>query len=238
MTDTELRQLIKYMANWGYDLLEPLHPGSPGGRLLLVAMRRKPTAAHYDPEGLTLLLADERGALGPVALHRDAQFARPSQVCPGRISIVDRVGKQLDFYSFGGLCTVVRVTEPEPFTLFIVESLAPILALNSLMGHRVEDQLVNSTEALFARLRARYAALRLDMLPVLSKIPPLSLYGACIESMWRMYHQSPALSTIFDAFYRLLGSERQWLIGLNGTGPPMVPLEALVDERVAKAAGV
>lgn len=238
MTDTELRQAIKYMANWGYDLLEPLHPGSPGGRLLLVAMRRKPTAAHYDPEGLTLSLADERGALGPVTLHRDARFARPSQVCPGRISIIDRVGKKLDFYSFGGICTVVRATDPESFTLFIVESRAPILALNSLLGHRVEDQLVDSTEALFARLRARHAELRINMLPVLSKIPPLSLYAACIESMWRMYRQSPALPTVFGDFYRLLGSERQWLVGLNGTGPHMEPLEALVDKQIARAAGV
>src|SRR5690606_33145520 len=142
-----------------------------------------------------------------------------------------------DFYSFGGMCSVVRVTDPDPFTLFIVESQAPILALNSLMGHRVEDQLVNSTEALFARLRARHAELRLNMLPVLSKIPPLSLYGACIESMWRMYHRSPTLPTVFSDFYRLLGRERQWLVGLNGTGPRMVPLEVLVDERVVKAAG-
>lgn len=200
----------------------------------MVAMRRRPTYQHYDPERLVLSLADERGALGPVTLDRHARFARPSPVYPGRLMITDRVGKRLDFYGFGGTLTVIRVPESPSFTLFIVQSQAPILELNGLLGHRVEDQLVNSVEALFARLRARYAELRMDMLSVLSQLPPLTLYASCIESMWRMYHKSPTLPTIFGDFYRLLATEHQWLTGMNGTGPRQIPLEARMEELIAK----
>lgn len=202
---------------------------------MLVAMRRRPTDEHYDPERLTILLADERGALGPAILNRHARFARPSKVSPGHIYITDRVGKRLDFYGFGGTLNVVRVTEFEPhFTLFIIESPAPLMALNGVLGHRVEDQLVDSAEALYARLRARHAGERLDMLQLLSQISPLSLYAACVESMWRMYRRSPALPTVFAEFYRLLGREHQWLSGLNGTGPAMVPLETVLGEHIAR----
>lgn len=238
MADIELRQIIAHMANWGFDLLDPPHSSSPGGRLLLVAMRRRPTTAHYDPENLTLLLDDERGALGPATLQCSARFARPSKVCPGHIVITDRVRKRVDFYSFGGTLNVLCVPESPPYTLFILQSPAPILALNSLLGHRVEDQLVNSTEALYARVRARHAAKHLDLPMLLAKIPPLSLYAACIESMWRMYHRSPTLPTVFSAFYRLLATERQWLVGFDGAGPPLIDVESLIDEQVAKAASV
>lgn len=235
MIEIELRRVIKHMANWGFDLLDPMHASSPGGRLMLVAMRRLPTNDHYDPEKLTVLLDDERGALGPVTLNRHARFARPSKVRPGHIYIADRVGKRLDFYGFGGVLTVVRVTEFDPhFTLFIIESPAPLMALNGVLGHRVEDQLVDSAEALYARLRARHASERLDMAQLLSQIPPLSLYAACIESMWRMYRRSPALPTVFAEFYRLLGREHHWLSGLDGTGPAMIPLEAVLDEHIAR----
>jgi hypothetical protein len=238
MIEIELRQLIAHMAHWGFDLLDPPHSGSPGGRMLLVAMRRRPTTAHYDPENLALLLADERGALGTTTLQGGARFARPARVCPGHITITDRVHKRVDFYSFGGTLNVLRVPESPPYTLFILQSPAPILALNSLLGHQVEDQLVNSTEALYARLRARYAVQHLDLPPLLVKIPPLSLYAACIESLWRMYHRSPTLPTVFGDFYRLLATERQWLVGLDGAGPPLVSVESLVADRIAKAVPV
>lgn len=238
MTELDLRQLIAHMAHWGFDLIDPPHANSPGGRLLLVAMRRRPTSAHYDPESLTLPLADERGALGPAVLYRDAQTARPSKVCPGHIVVRDRFQKRLDFYSFGGTLTVLRVPESPPFTLFVMQSPAPVLALNSLLGHQLEDHLVFSVEALYARLRARHASERLEMAPLLSCIPPLKLYAACIESMWRMYHRSPTLPTVFDHFYRLLGSERRWLTSLDGAAPALVTLESLVDERAAEAAAV
>lgn len=238
MTEIDLRHLIAHMANWRFDLLDPPHANSPGGRLLLVAMRRRPTAAHYDPESLTLPLADERGAFGPATLRRETRVTRPARVCPGHILVNDRFRKRLDFYSFGGTLTVLSVPESPPFTLFMVQSPAPVLALNSLLNHRLEDQLVHSTEALYARLRARHAAKRLDMPSLLAQIAPLTLYAACIESMWRMYHRSPTLPTVFGDFYRLLGSERQWLTNMDGAAPPRATLETLVDEQAAKAAWV
>ncbi len=234
MTDIELRQIAKHMDNWGYDLLDPPHAGSPGGRLLLVAMRRLPTNEHYDPEALRLLLADERGAQGYVTLGRSAQFARPSKVCPGQFSITDRVHKRVDYYCFGGQLTVVQIADADPpYKLFILESSAPILTLNSALGHLVEDQLVDSVEALYARLRATHARLRLNMPPVLAQIPPLSLYAACIESMWTMYSESPTLPTVFGEFYRLLANERLWLNSLNGARPPQIPLEQIIAQKIA-----
>jgi hypothetical protein len=214
MIESDLRQTIDHMAHWGFDLVDPVHPHCPGYRQLLVAMRPIPTHAHFDPEQLSLALL-ERNGVAHATLHRESSAEGPLQVCPGNATIADRVGKKLGFYLYGGTLEAVPVTQPQPYMLYRITSPAPILGRNGLMMHGQEDALADSSEALFARLRAQSDDDD-ELLQRLTLLGPLPLYGGCIESLWTMYRASPTLPTAFSQFFRLLQIERRWLSTQSG----------------------
>ncbi|HXF60895.1 MAG TPA: hypothetical protein VNK95_04720 [Caldilineaceae bacterium] len=222
------RGTLNHMAHWGFDLSDAPHNDSPGGRLLLVGMRPTPTYAHYDPERLALHILDSRGLAAPVTLDRNASLHSEQRVCPGFVTLSDRLDKHIHFYCYGGTLEAVHVSEPATYTLYVLESPAPILALHPLLVQGETDQLAQSSEALFARLRARMNGGQSEFLARLARVEPLQLYAGCIESLWSMYRCSATLPTTFAGFYALLQRERRWLARLNSGGVYQRPLEQLL----------
>jgi hypothetical protein len=229
MTENELRQTIDYMAHWGFNLVDQPHPRSPGYRQLLIAMRPVPTNAHFDPEQLAVALLDNRGGVAHVTLHRESSVEGPIRVCPGGATIADRFGKRLSFYLYGGTLEAVPVVQPETYTLYRIVSPAPIIERNGLMMHGQEDALADSSEAIFARLRAQWDDDD-ELLRRLTLLEPLPLYAGCVESLWTMYRDSATLPAAFERFYALLQCERRWLSGLMTM--PRLPVEQMLQSAV------
>lgn len=224
------RSTLSHMAHWGFDLSDAPYNDSPSGRLLLVGMRPAPTYAHYDPERMALHILDSRGLAAFATLDRNSSLHGEQRVCPGFVTLSDRLGKHIHFYCYGGALEAVHVTEPAGYTLYVLESPAPILPLQRLLAQGQADQLAQSSEALFARLRARMDRGQGEFLARLAQIEPLQLYAGCIESLWSMYCCSPTLPSTFASFYTLLQRERRWLARLNSGGIYQRPLEQLLAD--------
>jgi hypothetical protein len=197
MDEQQLAQVVQEMADWGYATFDPLHPGSPGDRILAVAMRPQPVQVDFDPVTLELTVFDANQASRVVTLHHHTPMRSGKRVCPGRITLRDRRGNVARFYSYGGELTIMQGQPRAEDTLYIVESSAPILPWLSDYGLAVGEQLEAETEALLARLRPRLHANQDEGLQQLLKMPPDQLYAGCIASLLAYYEHSPALEHAF-----------------------------------------
>lgn len=212
------------MQNWGFAVLHPVHRRSPGFRILAVAMRAVPTQAHFDPEALLLPVFGEGQLERATVWRRESALFQPIQVHPGPIGVVDRLNKQLNFFSYGGVLQVVH--DSPGCTIYILASNAPILSLGARLTLELEDQLAAESEALLARLRAAAHCQGTELAPRLAALTPLARYAGCIKSMQENYRRWPLLANAFPSFYRLVREEVAWLTGQPGIA--LTPLEQLV----------
>jgi len=93
---------------------------------LAVAIRDKPTEAHYDPESLHLSLLMADGIVHEMKLTRHQALTQERKVCPGLVHLMERLGKQVAFYSFGG---TLGYRQEEGKSIFVLQSSAPILKM-------------------------------------------------------------------------------------------------------------
>ena len=114
------------MEDWGYLALHKPHPESPGHRQLLVALRKKPTGMHFDPEEIRLWIRDEFGLAEWTALAMKPLLVppEPKRVCPGPVVLIDRKGKRVSFFTFGDSLDVIFGSGE---VVCSVQSPAPIL---------------------------------------------------------------------------------------------------------------
>jgi hypothetical protein len=164
----------------GRELLDELGflhvPGPPlsaSRAYLFIALRRKPTLRHFDPERI-----DYWSASGPVGSRATIAVREPLPAVGeyewGQISIVDRLNVANDYVSFGGQLSVERTNG---LMVAVFSSDAPILA----RGGRSQgwDPLAEEAAGHIARLRAavgRSRALEASALDC----PPVALYSAFV----------------------------------------------------------
>lgn len=227
MNEYELRSIMQVMARWGFAVFFPFVPARPGFRVLAVAMRPRPTRAHYDPERMRLALQRGRNHPELTTLHWDSVLPRGVGVGPGMIVLSDRVDKRVTFYTFGGHMEAIRDGLPRGGTLYTLSSPAPILPLNMTGSIGLEDQLAAASEALLARMRARQRCRGQDPDALLAQLDVVNLYGGCVESLYTRYRRSSSLMATFPHFYRLLQRERNWLLE-DGAGR-LTALEQQLD---------
>jgi hypothetical protein len=199
--------LWREMEHWGYHLLPKRHPTSPGYMGLLVAMRDSPTRRHYDPETMKLRLASGQDTVKLVTLRRNDQPVESLRVCPGQVTLADRISKEVNFFSFGGRLDASPVLNE---TIYVLTSPGPVLDLNNGLGS-ISDQLFSETRGLLARWAAAWESDE-GFYRRLVQTDPLQLYLACLQNLLERYHCCPALRYTWSAFYAALRREHAWLV--------------------------
>ena len=138
------------LARFGFRLIQAV-PGSGAESHLLVALRDRPTLAHFDPEALTYFATKgDRAAMATLdrrtVSRRGGTAARP--VLWGHVHVIDRLPVENRFLTFGG---ELRVAVIDPgLAVLDLHSPAPIVRWG---GHsQPTDALTEAIGAFFARL--------------------------------------------------------------------------------------
>lgn len=239
MTEQEFQAVVATMRHWGFAAFTPFHHHSPGHRILAVAMRPEPTHAHYDPEGMTIVLATSAPGVTSTptptirTIYQDTPLGSAQQVCPGRVILHDRVGKRVEYYTFGAQLRGVHQQQPSPWMLYVLESSAPIVAVSTVLSLSSGTQLVDEVEALFARLRSGERRNGAGLGDELIDLEPIYIYAGCIEHLYAKYQRTPVLQHMFPAFFSLLQRELPWVRAQ--IGGPAPDIHALLRNPPAAA---
>jgi hypothetical protein len=146
------QSVLELMKDWGYYPLAKPHPDSPGYSGLLVAIRKEPTSKHFDVQMLRLRLRDEHGRAKSRAFIWLSPLEGTGHVCPGAVTLEDRSGKQVDFFTFGG---ALETTSGPGEIVYSLRSPAPVLELTT-PEETVPDQLAIETEELLGRIGVKW----------------------------------------------------------------------------------
>lgn len=202
---------LQLMEKWGYDLLPPSHPGSPGHTGLLVAIREKPTRQHFDPETISLQIRDENGRAKRAKLRleipEDLAEAGPRHVCPGQVVLRDRADRRVDFFVFGGR---LEATSAPDETVYSLHSPAPILKVKEDL-ESLQDQLAFETEALLARVEAKWGSDDEGFAHWLGQVDSLRFYLATVHWLLKHFEENRARREAAPELYQALRNEKIWL---------------------------
>ncbi len=152
----------------------PGPPSAAGAAYLFVALRRRPTLHHFDPERIDCWLpCAGRGV--PAEIEWGAQSETREQFAWGPIRIVDRLGVTNEFVAFGGDLTVAVLGD---LKIAVFSSDAPILARG---GHsQAWEPWSRDVVAFLAELRAA-ADPRASFERRLADASPSAVYAAYVE---------------------------------------------------------
>jgi hypothetical protein len=190
------------LANLGF-LLVPGPPLDHGAAYLLVAVRPRPTLAHFDPERIEYWALDN-GHSVPAEIvwplpRMDARFSW------GTISVADRVGACNQFVSFGGTLAVSRDQE---LHAALFRSEAPILSLAGRSGPA--DPLAHHVCAFLARLRGA-SGYDSPVRTLSEQLTPVALYASFVMSAIDHYRGPNAADSVSPHLISLLRAERHRL---------------------------
>lgn len=194
------------ITDWGYYLLPRAHPDSPGCTGLEVVLRPEPTHLHYDPESLHLRLL-EGDQVTETTLTPASPLVETARVCPGLVTLRDRMDKRVDFFSFGG--SLAGQAGPDK-VIYRLESPAPILeCFNNSAA--LPDQLASEVGLMLSVFKARCGPDNEGFATRLARIEPLQLYIASLASILLRYQRTSALQRTYHDLYTALLREKTWL---------------------------
>lgn len=206
------QSILHLMENWGYYLLPKPHPQCPGYTGLLVAIRKKPTGKHFDPQSIHLRLCDEHGEAEWARLSLESPSELPIEgsmhVCPGRVVLRDRSDKRVGFFVFGGSLEAVSIPGE---TVYSLRSLAPVLQITEGL-QSIPDQLAFETEELIGEAQGKWGLNDKGFARRLAQVDPFQLYLAVLNSILARYEQDHALQETFHRLHLALHSEKRWLM--------------------------
>jgi hypothetical protein len=174
------------MGDLGFLVVPPV-PGRDSTAYLLVAIRRYPTLAHYDPE--SVLFWTPGGAHdAPAYLDRSTQVPLHRAFSWGPVRITDRLGVANEFLTFGGALEVALVDDTR-IAVFATDG--PMIRRG---GHSQGwDPGSAHLAAWFARLRALLGRdPQLDAW--VAGMPPIARYAAYLAGCLEGFAETPALS--------------------------------------------
>jgi hypothetical protein len=203
------QSVLELMKRWGYFPLPKPHPDSPGYSGLLVAIREQPTGKHFDPQTLHLRLRDEKG----LARWRTLSWLSPLEAgtdhaCAGLVTLYDRSGKRVDFFTFGG---TLEVTSVPGEVVYALRSPAPVLELTA-HDETAPDQLASETELLMGEMEERWGLDEQGYDRRLAAVEPLQFYLAVLQSILLHYERARVLEKAYHQLYDVLRQEKEWLV--------------------------
>lgn len=199
----------------GYQLTHSQQAGWPGSRLA-VCLPAEPTLDHYDPEEMVVALAQSHHEVETWAV-RHGSLQRPAdlRVCAGGVRLADRIGKTVQFFTFGGelrvepghLCTRCTLCSPAPIIPLVGADPAYLL-------------LAVEAEALLAMRRAAWGRQQASLDARLACADPVELYAATLEAIRTRLRSYPvgargdavlALLALIDTHLRALAEQHSGL---------------------------
>lgn len=178
---------------------------------------------HYDPEELTVHVVDKVGGPREKKFRLSPSIASAQRIGLGRIVLRDRVGKDLEFFTFGGTLSVLSEEEAE--VVYTMQSEAPILPLTTeRVAEEIPDQFAIEAEALISEARAKWGEDDSGFACRLAEQDALSIYIAVINSVLVRYENNRDLRRMYADFYAALHQEKHWLQkeGQWPSSPPIV----------------
>lgn len=220
----EEQSILHLMENWGYYLLPKSHPDSPGYTGLLVAIRKKPTEKHFDPQSMRLRLRDKYDQAKWTTLWlyspQELPIKASIHVCPGEVMLRDRTDKRANFFAFGGSLEAVSVPGE---TVYSLRSPAPILQLTD-DPESVPDQLASETEALISELQVGWGSDEAGFARRLAQVEPFQFYLTTLQAILARYERDHhVLQETFHKFYLALRNEKRRLVD-RGQWPATLPI--------------
>lgn len=160
----------------GFAFWPPIHEDAPGYPRLDITLFSAPSHRHFDPRQMQVLVA-YMGSVRALDL-RHPWHNTTHHLCPGRIRLVDFVGKTVGMFSLGGQLVVESF---EAHTRCVITSNAPILRW-------VEEDMPSTAlacafEVLLARRRAAWLDKPAEFEARLTHLDPHTLYKACLRAL-------------------------------------------------------
>lgn len=181
----------------------------PGGRVrapayLFVALRRRPTLDHYDPE-VVHYWTNSNGRGLPEELTFRTSVPLRTDFSWGSIRLIDRLRVSNEYLAFGGSLSAERVNGA---LVAVFRSPAPLLMRG---GHSQGwDMGAHSVAAFFGRLRAAVGA-DPDLEAAVAEAAPLTRYSAFVADAMARYGASELLRTLNSPIWRWLHREARRL---------------------------
>ncbi|MBX3030999.1 MAG: hypothetical protein KF809_12640 [Chloroflexi bacterium] len=168
-------------------LVVPSVPGRATRAYLLVALRDRPTFAHYDPESV-LLWTHEGLHDAPTVLDRTTPLPFRTRFSWGAVRISDRVGATNEYLAFGGDIHMARV---DGMRVVVIATPGPMLRRG---GHSQGwDAGAAHLDGYFARLRAHIGDDR-DLESLVVTMPPRARYAGYLTGAIGGFAESPTLA--------------------------------------------
>jgi hypothetical protein len=192
-----LPQAAEQISDWGF----LADPGQPGPGYLLLALRRHPTLAHFDPEDVEFWVTEDgRGVRMTIDHTSMMPFER--EVSWGLIRITDRLRVSNEYLTFGGSVSADREGET---TVAVFVSPAPLLRRG---GHSQGwDVGAANLGAFFARLTVAAGNRKVEA--KVAAVGPMTRYAAFVADAINRGRASTMLRDLDPATWRLLVAEER-----------------------------
>jgi hypothetical protein len=215
-TSIDPRTAAGILEHWGFLAHSDL-PDRAGPSYLLVAIRPKPTLAHYDPEEIEYWVTDSGRGI-PATLGRLSRLPVDAQTTWGMVRVTDRLRETNEWLSFGGRLQAEVVSGA---IVAVLTSSAPLLRRG---GHSQGwDEGAPSVAAFFAKVRAAAGYdHRFETLEAAAE--PLARYGCFVADFARRYRHSEVLRNLDPELWRTVqreehrmkdGNPAEWESGLR-----------------------
>lgn len=163
--------------DWGFYFHAARYPNALGHPRLDINLAAHPTESHYDPERVTIPVVGANGNREHITISAGWTGNINHRVSIGRLIMEDRVGKQVEAFSFGG---DLEIENKKDYTLCIITSDAPILDL--VKPQDATTELVSEIESQLARQRIRWNRHESAFEQLLNDSDPLVLCAACLKT--------------------------------------------------------
>jgi hypothetical protein len=199
----ELPEAAELIADWGF-LVEPDLPDRPGPACLLVAIRKRPTLRHYDPEQVEFWVT-QAGRGVPAWVNYATGMPYETDFSWGMLRITDRLHVTNEYLSFGGHLTADRVDDA---TIACFLSPAPLLRRG---GHSQGwDPGASALGAFFGRLKAAVGNTR-ELEAQAGESDPVARYAAFVADFMARRRDAEALRSANSPLAQMLASEQDRL---------------------------
>ena len=190
---------------YGYILAPARRHSEPGAAGLEVFLEMTPSEKHFDPEAVLIPVCDEHGGVISLSIKHPWAGEKELQVCAGPIDLIDRKGKHLEGFTYGG---TLHIEVSEHGTKLALSSPAPVLVRPF---HALANLLAEETEILLAQRRASMPD-EDTFERHLREAEPLTLYGACLEALQeRLRRLPPDDDELMLKFKHMVKEERQMM---------------------------
>lgn len=170
----------------GFLFYPPAQPDTLGHSRLDINLYAEPTGQHFDPHRLNLVIYDADKGMQAVTFTHPV-LSSEYQVCIGKISLTDFVGKEVEAFTFGGTLAVIN---EETLSFCSLVSPAPIFSITPY--DFIELTLVEEYEVELALIRGRHLSRAEWFEKHLAQTDPQTLFYALSKALLKRLKQLPS----------------------------------------------